>query len=96
MPRLVFRNLEDLIAFCESFVKQKPDNFILIVSEAFEIIVHQTVSTRPIFIGYLKFEDPKNFEETIVSLQKNYGLRTIRVESLEWDIEKPVGIKFTP
>ena len=95
MPRLVFESLEDLKKWMKEQVRPKAANFVIFYTkEDHEIIVHPIVSTRPIFVGYYKCKTEENTEQLANELAKEIGLRVYPLQRLEWDLEKPVGIKI--
>ena len=93
MPRLVFESKERLEDWVKTFVTKKPENYVIIyTSEDNEVIVHPVVTSRPIFVGYFKgVEALGKFAE---ELSQKYKIPLLRVQRVEWDIEKPVGIKY--
>ena len=87
MPRLVFSSAEDLLRWATEQASSKPGNYVVIHTGEDELILHQTVSTRPIFVGYYKGEGAKD----AVSILKDMGFSIYDVVRVEWDVER--GLK---
>ena len=96
MPRLVFGSFQELLDFVKRFIT-KPENYLIIQTEEDgEIIVHQTVSTRPIFVLYYKCRPSEKPEELVNQLKVVVPSPCVKVLRVEWDIEKFPGIKMAP
>lgn len=93
MPRVVFSEVEEFKNFVVHMAK-KPDNFVAFETSDGELIVHQVVSTRPIFVAYIKPSPDK--AKDLKSFLNAMGIRIFQCKDFEWDIEKPVGIKVAP
>lgn len=93
MPRLVFATKEDMLKWCNDFIRLRPKNFIVFITDDFEIIVHQTVSTRPIFVAYYKALSDEELDEIVNELTEKHKLSCYRIKRIEWDLERGVGIQ---
>ena len=96
MPRLVFGSFQELLDFVKRFIT-KPENYLIIQTEEDgEIIVHQTVSTRPIFVLYYKCRPQEKPDELVDQLRMAVRSSVVKVQRVEWDIEKFPGVKVGP
>ena len=96
MPRLVFESWDEFLNFAKQFVS-KPENYLIIrTTEEDEIILHQTVSTRPIFVLYYKCRPQEKPDELVGQLRMAVRSPVVKVQRVEWDIEKFPGVKVGP
>jgi hypothetical protein len=76
-------------------IVKKPENFIILYSEEDnEVVVHQTVSTRPIFVFYYKLSPEDDKDEILKRVETVTRCRKFSVTRIEWDLEKAVGVKI--
>jgi hypothetical protein len=89
MARLIFNIAADYERWITDHVT--PNGYDVYSTRMNELICYPRKSTRPLTYGWMQLSD----EDSAKLLKKleGMGVRLYRVDRIEWDAERPVGIK---
>jgi len=94
MPRAICENKDQLTKWCEIFIGEKgKDKYVIISTNQNEIIIEPRKSTKPLDFAYMQVANG-NIKEIVNEIVQKYGIKHLHVKRLEWDLEKPPGIKY--
>jgi len=88
--RLVFKERSKFLDWMED--EASPEKYNIFLTEENEIILVPKKSTRPIIYAYYKEFDAKEFDNLKANFSKS-SYKVYEVKSVDWDDEKPVGVK---
>lgn len=93
MVRLVFEAIDEFEKWIDKHVK--PEKYECYVTEYNEVIMVPLVSTRPLKYGYMQLLTPASVEKLEKKLTE-MGVEIYKPSSVEWDDDKPVGVRVVP
>ena len=85
MPRITFYNKDELLKWCNLFVK--PENYVGYTTVDCEIILEPRKSTRPSRFAFFNARD-ESMNDLVKEIADKTGITFIKIAKYEWDTER--------